>query len=168
VLVDERASHRSGDVRSVLRKWTRESPRGHELLGDDPQFEALSGGVIPTGRARRVRGGVFLAGDSAGVADPFSAEGIFQAVSTGGAVGRALVASGGNWARAAKAYARTLRLHDANSREARRLRLGFRYVMDPLVVRAQTRPALAHHLGANGMFMKPSLPEFLWGIVRNW
>jgi hypothetical protein len=40
--------------------------------------------------------------------------------------------------------------------------------MDPLVRRALHRPALAHHLSANGMFMKESLPAFLWGIVKNW
>jgi hypothetical protein len=46
--------------------------------------------------------------------------------------------------------------------------LGFRFVMDPMVRRAQQRPALAQHLSANGLFMKESLPAFLWGIVRNW
>jgi geranylgeranyl reductase family protein len=167
VLVGERVSRR-GELRALLRRWLRESPRGSALMGADPVLDDLSGGVIPTGRSRRTRGGVFLVGDAAGVADPFSAEGIFQAVASGRAAGQALIASGGDRARAAKAYARALRPHDANAKEARRLRLGFAYVMDPLVRRAQHRPALAHHLGANGMFMKSSLPEFLWGIVRNW
>ena len=112
-------------------------------------------------------GGIYLVGDAAGVADPFSAEGISTALGTGRAVARALVTYGPG-AAAARAYRAALRPFDRNAREARRFRLGFGYVMDPLVRRALHRPALAHHLSANGMFMKESLPAFLWGIVATW
>ena len=168
VLLDEGAvRRRGGDLRGVLREWLSASPSARRALGDAPELSAVSGGVIPTGRSRRVAGNVFLAGDSAGVADPFSAEGISQALGTGRAVALALLRHGPG-ARAARDYAAALRPFDRNAREARRFRLGFSYVMDPLVRRALHKPALAHHLSANGMFMKESLPVFLLGIVKHW
>jgi flavin-dependent dehydrogenase len=127
----------------------------------------VSGGVIPTGRRLRVRGGVFAVGDAAGVADPFSAEGIFQAMGSGRAAAAALVEHGPS-RRAERSYAKALVRFDRNAREARRLRLGFAVVIDAMVKRAVDRPALAQHLSANGFFMKESLPSFLWGIARTW
>jgi flavin-dependent dehydrogenase len=106
-------------------------------------------------------------GDAAGVADPFSAEGIFQAMGSGRAAAWALIAHGPG-PRAERGYAAALRPFDRNAREARRLRLGFDFVIDAMAARAVTRPALAHHFSASGFFMKDSLPAFLWGIARNW
>jgi geranylgeranyl reductase family protein len=168
VLLDERAvRRRGGDLRGVLAGWLAASPFARKVLGAAPALESVSGGVIPTGRARRVRGGVYLVGDAAGVADPFSAEGIAQALGSGRAAAAVLAANGPGPA-AERAYAAALRPFDRNAAEARRFRLGFGYVMDPLVRRALHRPALAHHLSANGMFMKESLPAFLWGILKHW
>jgi geranylgeranyl reductase family protein len=168
VLLDERAVRRQGgDLRGVLAAWLRGSGVARDALGPDPVLERTSGGVIPTGRSRRVRGGIFLVGDAAGVADPFSAEGISQALGSGRAAARALLRHGPG-PQAERAHRAGLRPYDRNAAEARRLRLGFRFVMDPMVRRAQQRPALAQHLSANGLFMKESLPAFLWGIVRNW
>jgi geranylgeranyl reductase family protein len=168
VLVDERAvKRRGGDLRGLLAAWRVASPAARAALGGTPPVEAISGGVIPTGRRRRVRGGVFAVGDAAGVADPFSAEGIYQAMGSGRAAAAALVEHGPGRA-AERAYARALARFDRNAREARRLRLGFSFVIDPMVARAVGRPALAHHLSANGFFMKESLPAFLLGIARTW
>ncbi len=110
---------------------------------------------------------MFAVGDAAGVADPFSAEGIYQAMASGRAVAEALVAHGPGEA-ADRAYRQSLRRFDRNAAEARRLRLGFGFVIDAMVERAMRRPALAHHLSANGFFMKESLPAFLLGIARTW
>jgi geranylgeranyl reductase family protein len=168
VLLDEGAvKRRGGDLRRILTEWLAASPTARKLLGPSPVLSTLTGGVIPTGRARRVKGGIFLAGDAAGVADPFSAEGISQALGTGRAAAAALLREGPGPGAEAR-YRASLRPYDRNAREARRFRLGFGYVMDPLVRRALHRPALAHHLSANGMFMKESLPAFLWGIARSW
>jgi geranylgeranyl reductase family protein len=168
VLVDERAvKRRGGDLRGLLASWRVASPAARAALGGTPPVEGISGGVIPTGRRRRVRGGVFAVGDAAGVADPFSAEGIYQAMGSGRAAAAALVQYGPGRA-AERAYARALARFDRNAREARRLRLGFSFVIDPMVARAVRRPALAHHLSANGFFMKDSLPAFLLGIARTW
>ena len=168
VLVDERAvRRRGGDLRGVLQTWRTTSPAARAALGGTPPVTDVSGGIIPTGRRRRVRGGVFAVGDAAGVADPFSAEGIYQAMGSGRAAAVALVEHGPG-TRAERAYARALVRFDRNAREARRLRLGFGFVIDAMVKRAVDRPALAHHLSADGFFMKDSLPAFLWGIARTW
>jgi len=168
ILVDPRAVRRArGDLRGLLAAWLRASTVARERLGPDPALDGLAGGIIPTGRARRVRDGVFLVGDAAGVADPFSAEGIFQAMATGRAAAAALLAHGPG-ARAERAYRGALRPFDRNAREAYRLRLGFDMVIDLLGRRAVGRPSLAYHLSSSGFFMKDSLPAFLWGIVRAW
>ncbi|MBD5656141.1 MAG: hypothetical protein IAI50_13340, partial [Candidatus Eremiobacteraeota bacterium] len=150
-----------------LKAWLRKSAIARDRLGDDPAIGALSGGIIPTGRPRRVRDGIYLVGDAAGVADPFSAEGIFQAMATGRAAARALLANGPG-VRAERAYRAALRPFDRNAREAYRLRMGFDLVIDALGRRALTRPRLAYHLSSSGFFMKDNLPGFLWGIVRAW
>jgi len=168
VLVDEGAvRRRGGDLRGILGGWLATSPVAKSILGNGPALTGVSGGVIPTGRRGRVRAGVFLAGDAAGVADPFSAEGIYQAMATGRAAARSLIVHGPT-RRAGRAYAAALRPFDRNAREAYRLRLGFDFVIDPMGKRAMERPALAHHFSASGFFMKESLPAFLWGIARTW
>jgi geranylgeranyl reductase family protein len=168
VLVDEGAvRRRRGDLRGILGDWLRTSGVARTILGPDAALTGVSGGVIPTGRRARVRDGVYAVGDAAGVADPFSAEGIYQAMATGRAAARSLIVHGPG-RRAARAYASALRPFDRNAREAYRLRLGFGFVIDPMGKRAVERPALAHHFSASGFFMKESLPAFLWGIVRNW
>ncbi|GAC1300136.1 MAG: geranylgeranyl reductase family protein [Vulcanimicrobiaceae bacterium] len=168
VLLGERAVRaRGGDLRGTLRAWVRESAAAREALGEAPDYDSLAGGVIPTGRRSRVREGIYLVGDAAGVADPFSAEGIYQAMASGRAAAHALLAAGPGRA-AERRYARALRPFDRNAAEAYRLRLGFGYVIDVLGARAVKRPALAHHLSSSGFFMKESLPAFLWGIARTW
>lgn len=168
VLVGERAVRaRGGDLRGILRSWTQASAAARRVVGETPEYESLSGGVIPTGRRSRVRDGIYLVGDAAGVADPFSAEGIYQALASGGAAARALLAAGPGRS-AERRYATSLRPFDRNAAEAYRLRLGFGYVIDVLGARAVKRPGLAHHLSSSGFFMKDSLPAFLWGIARTW
>lgn len=167
ILVDERFS-RTRDLRAALAAWLRESPFARDQLGERPIVEQIAGGVIPTGRQRRTTGAVFALGDSAGVADPFSAEGIAQAMATGRAAAHALIAAGGDCTVAARAYRRALRAFDAQARASRRMRLVFRYVVDPLTKRAAVRPNLAYHLSSEGFFRKQPVAAFLAGIARAW
>ena len=167
ILVDERFS-RTHDLRAVLETWLRDSPFARDVFGANPTIERLSGGIIPTGRRRRTRGAVFALGDAAGVADPFSAEGIAQAMTTGRAAAQALLARGGEIGGATRAYRRALGAFDANARASRRMRLVFPYVVDPLTKRGAVRPKLAYHLSSEGFFRKQSVAAFLWGIARAW
>ena len=167
ILVDERFA-RVRDLRTVLDGWLHDSPFARDQLGSRPVVERMSGGIIPTGRARRTQGAVFALGDAAGVADPFSAEGIAQAMATGRAAARALLDTGGEIGAASRAYRRALRPFDAKARSSRRMRLVFPYVVDPLTKRGAVRPKLAHHLSSEGFFRKQSVAAFLWGIARTW
>ncbi len=167
ILVDERFSH-AHDLRTVLAAWLRESPFARAALGDQPVIERLSGGIIPTGRKRRTHGAVFALGDAAGVADPFSAEGIAQAMQTGRAAAAALLQSSGDMRKARRHYHRALGRFDANARASRRMRVVFPFVVDPLTKRGAIRPKLAYHLSSEGFFRKKSVAEFLWGIACAW
>ena len=167
ILVDERYA-RGHDLRAELDMWLRESPFARAALGAAPALEQLAGGIIPTGRPRRTVGNVFALGDAAGVADPFSAEGISQAMETGRLAAQALLGSGGDPVRAARTYARALGRFDANARGSRRMRLVFPFVVDPLTKRAVNHPALAQHLSSEGFFRNSSVTAFVWGIVRTW
>ena len=96
VCVDERTLARAGgNLRALLHRWLRENPLARELFEDDVRLEDERGGIIPSGRSRRASGNVFLVGDAAGVADPFTAEGIFEAIKSGVLVARALAGSSG-------------------------------------------------------------------------
>ena len=154
ICVPERAARVAGGPRALLDAWLASDPTVRALLGERPHLDDVRGGVIPTGRARRGAGRVLAAGDAAGVADPLSAEGISQAIATGAAAARALIDAGGDAARAQAGYAPSLRDHDRNAREARRLRALFRWTLDPMIALAATRPALADHLVSAGFTLK--------------
>jgi flavin-dependent dehydrogenase len=167
ILVDDRYS-RTHNVRGVLDRWLRESPFALRDLGPGAVVEKLSGGVIPTGRPRRVAGTVFALGDAAGVADPFSAEGISQAMSTGRLAAAALLEAGGDVERAGRRYAKSLGAFDASARASRRMRLVFPAVVDAMTERAVIRPKLAQHLSSEGFFRKQPVAVFLWNCARLW
>lgn len=168
ILVDERTLARSGaDLRGLLARWLAESPFARDLLGSNVALERVRGGVIPSGRRRRTAGRAFLIGDAAGVADPFTAEGIFQAIRSGRLAARALAESRDvDGARAR--YERELRIFDRNERAARALRATFNVAIEPYARRAAKRPAFADRLNTDAFFLKRGLFDFVWGLTRAW
>jgi flavin-dependent dehydrogenase len=147
VCVSERVAQRHGGPRELLRAWLARDPLVRELFGSAVELEDVRGGIIPTGRALRRAGCVVAVGDAAGVADPLSAEGISQAIDTGVAAARTLLGE-------ERAFDASLRAHDRNAREARRLRALFRFTLEPMIALAAKRPALADHLVASGFTQK--------------
>lgn len=103
-----------------LLSMSRRAAGLHALLDD--YLEALgipnvgmqkSGYVIPV-RPRQpphARNGVFLVGDSLGLADPLTAEGISAAIISGSLAAESLIGSGGDLARAESRYAREIQAH---------------------------------------------------------
>jgi geranylgeranyl reductase family protein len=165
--VDARTAARAGgDVRAMLRDWLRSSRFAREAIGDASQVVDVTGGVIPSGRGRRYAEGVFLVGDAAGVADPLSAEGVSQALTTGRAAAAALIAASGNVAVAGAAYEAGLRRFDRNEREARRMRALFRVGGDLLVRLATRRPKLAAYVVETGYFLKSDASWFAGTLAR--
>ncbi len=143
-----------GDVRARLRDWLARSAIVRAHLGRDPVLEGGRGGIIAIGRARRYAHRVFAVGDTAGVADPLSAEGVSQAMATGRLVARALRDGRGDIDHAGKVYEATLRAFDINNREALRMRRLFGSLADPFVSLAVRRPRFAAHVVASGYFLK--------------
>ncbi len=146
VCVPERTARRAGGPRALLQAWLAKEGDARAWFGG-VALDDVRGGVIPTGRPRRTNGRVRAIGDAAGVADPLSAEGISQAIATGVAAARTLLGENG-------AYEQSLRDHDRNAREARRLRTLFAFTLDPMIALAAKRPALADHLVASGFTLK--------------
>jgi geranylgeranyl reductase family protein len=168
ICVDKRELARlGGNARAALKKWLEASPRARALLGDAPKLEDVRGGIIPTGRKTRARGRIFLAGDAAGVADPFTAEGIFQAIASGRFAAAALVEA--KTIRAARSrYERALRIFDRNERAARLLRATFNVSIEPYARRAAVKPALADHLNTEVFLPKRGFLSFVWRLTLAW
>lgn len=164
VCVDERTLARAGgDLRALLHRWLRENRVARELLGDACVLEDERGGIIPSGRARRVNGRVFLAGDSAGVADPFTAEGIYEAIKSGRLVADALIGAP-DIAAAGVRYEGALRELDRNERAARALRATFNVAIEPYALYASRRARFADRLMTDVFFAKPSFPKLMWNL----
>jgi geranylgeranyl reductase family protein len=165
--VDPRVAARAGnDVRALLRRWLQASRFARAALAGGAPIAEVTGGVIPSGRARRYADGVFLVGDAAGVADPLSAEGVSQALASGRDAARALIAAGGDVRAAGPAYEERLARFDRNEREARRMRALFGHSGDALIRLAASRPALASYLVETGYFLKSDARWFFETLAR--
>jgi geranylgeranyl reductase family protein len=168
VLVDDRFTRTHRDLRAVLAAWLRESPFARDALGANVTVERTSGGIVPTGRMRRAVGAIFAAGDAAGTADPFSAEGIAPAMDSARSLAASLAAHGGDLRRARGDYARRIDIWTANARAAYRMRMVFAHVVEPIAARAAVRPELANLMSSEGFFRKSSVVGFCTDIVRHW
>jgi flavin-dependent dehydrogenase len=168
ILVDDRFTRKHPDLRSALAAWLRESPFAKAALGEHPVVERASGGIVPTGRMRRAVGAIFAAGDAAGVADPFSAEGIAPAMDSARSLAASLAAHGGDVRRARGDYAARVDVWNANARAAYRMRMVFDAVVEPIAARAAHRPKLAQLMSSEGFFRKSSVVGFCAAIARTW
>jgi geranylgeranyl reductase family protein len=168
ILVDDRFTRKHPDLRSALAAWLRESPFARAALGENPVVERASGGIVPTGRMRRAVGAIFAAGDAAGVADPFSAEGIAPAMDSARSLAASLAAHGGDLRRARGDYAARVNVWNANARAAYRMRMVFDAVVEPIAARAAVRPGLAQLMSSEGFFRKSSVVGFCAAIARTW
>jgi geranylgeranyl reductase family protein len=163
VIVDERRLARGGgDLRALLRRWLGENRFARELFGADAQLDDVRGGIVPTGRRRRTAQRVFLVGDAAGVADPFTAEGIFEAMHSGRTAARALIEAGPDGARAR--YERALGTFDRNERAARALRATFRVAIEPYARYAALDARFADRLMTGVFFPKRGFADFLASV----
>jgi len=166
IAVDERTLARhGGNLRALLDRWLRESRFSRERLGDRPELAGVKGGIIPTGRAR-AKGRVLLVGDAAGVADPFTAEGIFQAIQSARLAARAVTELGP--AAAGPRYERDCAVFDRNERAALGLRATFGPAIEICAWRAAKRPSFADHLNTAVFFSKSSFAGFVTGLIKAW
>jgi flavin-dependent dehydrogenase len=151
-------------LRALLARWIERSPFVRELLGSRANIEGVHGGIIPTGRKIRSSPRVFLLGDAAGVADPFTAEGIYEAIHS--AVLAADALSSGDFGDAYVRYERSLAVFDRNERTARAMRATFGLAIEPYARRAARDPAFAGRLNTDVFFLKPSFTGFVRNLMR--
>jgi len=164
VCVDEkRLAATGGNARDLLHRWLAENRYIREWFGTQLTVEDERGGVIPSGRARRARGRVLLVGDAAGVADPFTAEGILEAMHSGRLAAESLI-TGGDPSGAAQRYERSLRVFDRNERAARALRATFGLAIEPYAWYASSHAAFADKLTTDVFFLKRSFTGMLAGL----
>jgi len=164
ICVDERVLARGGgNLRTLLQRWLDTSPFVREILGLSLQPGGVHGGIIPSGRKRRSEPRVLLVGDAAGVADPFTAEGIYEAIHSARLAADAL--HGGDPAQAHGRYERSLRIFDRNERTARAMRATFDLAIEPYARRAARDPAFASRLNTDVFFLKPSFIGFVAGLL---
>ena len=164
VCVDERMLARAGgNARVLLARWLAGHPLVRELFGDRVVLEDERGGIIPSGRAQRVRGRALLVGDAAGVADPFTAEGIYESIASGRLAAEALIAES-EVARAGARYEKSLRALDVNERAARLLRATFTLAIEPYARYATQHPRFGDRLMTDVFFAKPAWPKLFWNM----
>jgi flavin-dependent dehydrogenase len=101
------------------------------------------------------------------VADPFTAEGIYQALHSARLLVDALERSR-DPAAAGKRYERALRIFDRNEAAARALRATFGLAIEPYAKHAATHAAFADHLNTDVFFPKRSFLSFVWRLTRAW
>ncbi len=153
-VTEDVARRYGGDLRGLMRAWLERDRVAQTFVSPHADFEDVHGGIIPSGRAKRYADGALLIGDAAGVADPLSAEGVSQAIATGVAAARALIAHRGDVDAAGRAYESGLHDFDRNEREARRMMRWMRIAAEPLVAIAAARPPVADALIETGYFLK--------------
>jgi geranylgeranyl reductase family protein len=154
-LLDTRG--RDTDHRAVLRRWQAGLPAEWHL-GEDDAVTPVRGAGLPMALHRQpaYSRGLLLAGDSAGVVNPFNGEGISYAMETGRmaaeAATAALAAAGGP-AREAALRAYPERLRETYGRH-HRLGLGFLALL--------RRPGLVRFAAAHGL----KRPALVSGALR--
>ena len=165
ILDEALLARRGGNLRALTAQWLARSPICREHFGLAPVLDDVHGGVIPSGRRRRTQPGIFLIGDAAGVADPFTAEGIFEAIRSARAAARAILDEP-DLAAAAARYEAALGEFDRNERAARLLRLTFPLAIEPFALLAAKRPALGAYMNTEVFFLKKSFAGFMWGLMN--
>ncbi len=112
-----------GNVRAKLSAWLQTGTLPSRLLrAAGGKLEHASGGIVPIGRARRVINNVFAIGDSAGVADALTGEGISQAMISGRLAAESLLSCNGDIGRSATLYSQSVSYFDAVNQKSMKLR----------------------------------------------
>ena len=164
ILVNERTLVRQGgDARALLQQWLSESRAARDLLGVSASLDDVKGGVIPAGRLR-TRGNIFLLGDAAGVADPFTAEGIYQSIASARLASDALRESP-DVAAAGRRYERSCRAFDDNARAAMSIMRTFNGAIEIFAARSAHHRRLADRLNTAVFFPKRSFLSFVASVT---
>jgi geranylgeranyl reductase family protein len=160
-LLNTSAAFGNTDYRALLARWLRSMPEEWGYV-EENRTEPVRGAALPMGfnRTPHYYRGLLLAGDAAGMVNPFNGEGIAYAIESGEIVGRVVAQA---LARPTRAETeRVLRGYADALQDA----YGGYYTLGRLFVQLIGRPQLMRYATRAGM-SKPALMRFALKLLAN-
>lgn len=149
------------DYRALLRRWLDSMP-GEWGYTEENRTEPVRGAALPMGfnRTPHYHRGLLLAGDAAGMVNPFNGEGIAYAMESGEILARVIAQAHARPTRAERE--RVLRGYPLALQQA----YGGYYALGRLFVRLIGQPRLMRYATARGM-SHPALMKFALKLLAN-
>ena len=160
-LLNTSAAFGNTDYRALLRRWLKSMPEEWGYT-EENRTEPVRGAALPMGfnRTPHYYRGLLLAGDSAGMVNPFNGEGIAYAMESGEILARVIAQA---LARPARAETeRVLRGYPQALREA----YGGYYALGRVFVQLIGHPQLMRFATRHGM-ARPALMRFVLKLLAN-
>ena len=160
-LLNTSAAFGNTDYRSLLKRWLRSMPEEWGYV-EENRTEPVRGAALPMGfnRTPHYYRGLLLAGDAAGMVNPFNGEGIAYAMESGEILARVVAQA---LARPARAETeRVLRGYPEALQDA----YGGYYTLGRIFVELIGRPKLMRYATSAGM-SKPALMRFALKLLAN-
>jgi geranylgeranyl reductase family protein len=160
-LLNTSAAFGNTDYRSLLKRWLRSMPEEWGYV-EENRTEPVRGAALPMGfnRTPHYYRGLLLAGDAAGMVNPFNGEGIAYAMESGEILARVVVQA---LARPTRAETeRVLRGYPEALQDA----YGGYYTLGRVFVELIGRPKLMRYATSAGM-TKPALMRFALKLLAN-
>jgi geranylgeranyl reductase family protein len=160
-LLNTSAAFGNTDYRSLLKRWLRSMPEEWGYV-EENRTEPVRGAALPMGfnRTPHYHRGLLLAGDAAGMVNPFNGEGIAYAMESGEILARVVAQA---LARPTRAETeRVLRGYPEALQDA----YGGYYTLGRVFVELIGRPKLMRYATSAGM-SKPTLMRFALKLLAN-
>jgi menaquinone-9 beta-reductase len=160
-LLNTSAAFGNTDYKALLRSWLKSMPEEWGYV-EENRTEPIRGAALPMGfnRTPHYHRGLLLAGDAAGMVNPFNGEGIAYAMESGEILARVVAQA---LARPARAQAeRVLRGYP----EALQASYGRYYTLGRVFVQLLGRPGLMRYATGRGMH-HPALMKFAMKLLAN-
>jgi menaquinone-9 beta-reductase len=160
-LLNTSAAFGNTDYRALLKRWLRSMPEEWGYV-EENRTEPVRGAALPMGfnRTPHYYRGLLLAGDAAGMVNPFNGEGIAYAMESGEILARTIAQA---LARPTRAEAdRVLRGYPRALADS----YGGYYALGRIFVQLIGRPQLMHFATKHGM-SRPALMRFALKLLAN-
>jgi flavin-dependent dehydrogenase len=160
-LLNTSAAFGNTDYRALLKRWLRSMPEEWGYV-EENRTEPVRGAALPMGfnRTPHYHRGLLLAGDAAGMVNPFNGEGIAYAMESGEILARTIAQALGRPTR--EQAERVLRGYPQALRDA----YGGYYALGRVFVQLIGRPQLMRFATRHGM-SRPALMRFALKLLAN-
>jgi geranylgeranyl reductase family protein len=160
-LLNTSEAFRNTDYRSLLRRWLKSMPEEWGYI-EENQTEPVRGAALPMAfnRTPHYYRGLLLAGDAAGMVNPFNGEGIAYAMESGEILARVIAQAVARPTRAERE--RVLRSYPVALQQS----YGGYYTLGRLFVQLIGKPKLMRYATKHGM-SRPALMRFALKLMAN-